>query len=212
MDRRTMLVAAASASAWFRSAKAAESPLDVSGVRFPNTMNVNGTSLVLNGAGVRHKRIFEVYALGLYLPKKTTSADEAMSMTGPKRIVLVPLRSISMTEFGRMFTQAIQTNTSREDFVKILPEVSRVGQIFSHYARLSSGESLMIDWLPDVGMVGSYKGVVQGEPFTEPSLFRTVMRIWLGTSPPDAKLKSSLLGQDLSRKVISDGSMPAELL
>lgn len=212
MDRRTMLLAAgASAAAWFRPARAAEASLDVSGVRFPQTVSVHGTTLLLNGAGVRYKRIFQVYALGMYLQKKTSSADEALNMAGPKRFVLAPLRPISMTEFGRMFTAGIQANTSREDFVRILPEVSRVGQIFARYARLSPGESITIDWVPDTGMVGSYKGAIQGEPFTEPALFRTVMRIWLGANPPDAKLKSSLLGLDQTRAITTD-SVPPELL
>lgn len=215
MDRRTMLMAAASACAWFRpalAAQAAESAVNVSGVRFPATVDVQGTPLVLNGAGVRYKRIFQVYALGLYLPKRTASAAEAISMAGPKRFVLTPLRSITMTEFGRMFTQGIQINTSREDFVKILPEVSRIGQIFSQYARLSAGENIVIDWVPEVGMVASYRGVVQGEPFTEPSLFRTIMRMWLGSNPPDEKLKSSLLGQDMARPAMPEDEMPSELL
>ena len=63
--------------------------VDVAGVKFEDAIDQRGSKLVLNGAGVRYKAVFKVYSAGLYLPKKTSSPEEALSMSGSKRISIV---------------------------------------------------------------------------------------------------------------------------
>lgn len=197
MQRRDLLAAAAAAACGVNAAQAAPQPItDVYGVKFPAEIDLAGQHLVLNGAGARFKMIFKVYALGLYLAKKTSSADEAIAMGGAKRLSLSPLRELPMSEFGRLVTKGIQANASKDDFVKIVPDVARIGQLFAAYSKASPGEWLILDWVPGTGMVASFRGAVQGEPFVEPVFFRTIMKIWLGASPPDARLRSALLGED----------------
>jgi hypothetical protein len=53
----------------------------------------------------------------------------------------------------------------------------------------------MIDWVPGTGTMVIVKGVPQGEPFKEPEFFNALLRIWLGPSPADWKLKDALLGR-----------------
>ena len=43
--------------------------------------------------------------------------------------------------------------------------------------------------------LGPVKGVPQGEPFKEPEFFNALLRIWLGPTPADWKLKDALLGK-----------------
>ena len=45
--------------------------VELAGVQFPQQVNVAGKPLQLNGAGVRYKAVFKVYAAGLYVPAKT---------------------------------------------------------------------------------------------------------------------------------------------
>jgi hypothetical protein len=196
MDRRTFL------HSTLTTAAALSTPLqswaadttDMAGVKFDNELNLHGNHLVLNGAGVRYKVIFKIYAMGLYLPKKTTSADEAINMPGAKRIHMQLLRDLSVSDFGRLVTKGIQANAEKEDFVKIVPDIARIGQLFAAYDRAAVGDKLIMDWIPGVGMIANFKNTVQGEPFTQPEFFKTILKIWLGSSPPDARLKESLLG------------------
>jgi hypothetical protein len=58
----------------------------VSGVKFDDATDVRGSKVQLNGAGVRYKAIFKVYAAGLYLPKKADTPEQALTMPGAKRI------------------------------------------------------------------------------------------------------------------------------
>jgi hypothetical protein len=50
----------------------------VSGVKMEDTIDFRGAKLELNGAGVRYKAVFKVYAAGLYLTKKASTAEEVM--------------------------------------------------------------------------------------------------------------------------------------
>ena len=61
------------------------SALEVKGVKVDETAQVGGTSLVLNGAGIRTKMVFKVYVAALYLTQKQTDANAVISDTGSKR-------------------------------------------------------------------------------------------------------------------------------
>jgi hypothetical protein len=205
-DRRAFLTTAAHAAAHAGAlglagaaglwpGAAAAQAMVVSGVKFEPAATLGGTRLVLNGAGVRYKLIFPLYAAGLYLPRKTQSAQEAIAMPGPKRVTLTLLRDLSIAEFGRMISRGVQEHATKDDFIKIVPDVARVGQIASRYDKAVAGDVLTLDWTPANGLIASFRGAIQGEPFPQPEFFRTLLKIWLGEPPVDAKLKLALLGQ-----------------
>jgi len=175
-------------------ATSAGAQMTVSGVKFPETTDVRGAKAQLNGAGIRYKAIFKVYAAGLYLPKKAGTPEEALSVTGAKRISITMLREIDTGELGKLFTRGVEDNMDKAAFSKIIPGVIRMSQIFSDFKKLNAGDNFMIDWVPGTGTVITVKGVAQGEPFKEPEFFNALLRIWLGPSPADWKLKEALLG------------------
>ena len=176
-------------------ATSALAQVTVSGVKFDETFDVRGSKVQLNGAGVRYKAIFKVYAAGLYLPKKADTPDAALSMPGAKRISITTLREIDSSELGKLFSRGIEDNMEKAAFSKLIPGVMRMSQIFSQYKKLDAGENFAIDWVPGVGTIITVKGVQQGEPFKEPEFFNALLRIWLGPSPADWKLKDALLGK-----------------
>jgi hypothetical protein len=57
--------------------------VDVSGVKMEDTIEFRGAKLELNGAGVRYKAVFKVYAAGLYLTKKAAPPRKSWSQPGP---------------------------------------------------------------------------------------------------------------------------------
>lgn len=211
MQRRPLLVCSlALCGAAFLPARA--QPTEVNGVRFASEVNAAGTKLVLNGAGVRHKIIFPMYALGLYLPQKTRVVAEASDLSTPKRLVLRPLRDLPTNELGRLLTRGIETNATKDDFVKIVPDLSRLGQLMAQYTKLVPNDTLLIDWKPGVGMALTFRGKAQGPVFPEPALFRTLLKIWLGDQPADAKLKSLLMGETAGPAAVPSSGIPSELL
>ena len=168
--------------------------VDVSGVKMEDTIEFRGAKLELNGAGVRYKAVFKVYAAGLYLTKKAATAEEVMVATGPKRLSITMLREIDSAELGKLFTRGVDDNTPRSEMSKLVPGLIRMGQIFSDHKKLLPGENFLIEWVPGTGTVITIKGKAQ-EPFKEPEFFGALMRIWLGPNPADWKLKDALLGK-----------------
>lgn len=169
--------------------------VDVGGVKMEDATDVRGSKLVLNGAGVRYKAVFKVYAAGLYLGKKAATPEEVLATPGAKRMSITMLREIDSNELGKLFTRGVQDNSPKAEMSKLIPGLIRMGQIFSDQKKLASGDVFMIDWVPGVGTVITIKGVPQGEPFKEAEFFNAMMRIWLGPEPADWKLKDALLGK-----------------
>lgn len=184
---------AALAALCFATASLAQ--VTVSGVRFEDTSTVGNASLHLNGAGVRYKAIFKVYAAGLYLQRKAATPEEVLALPGAKRLTVTMLRDIDSSELGKLFARGIEENMEKAAFSKLIPGVLRMSQIFSENKKLASGDTFALDWIPGTGTVVMLRGVPQGEPFKEPEFYNAMLRIWLGPNPADWKLKEALLGK-----------------
>ncbi len=176
-------------------AAGAMAQVNVSGVKYDESVDARGTKLQLNGAGVRYKAVFKVYTAVLYLTRKAGTPEEALAAPGPKRLNIVMLRDIDSGELGKLFSRGMEDNMDRAAFSKLVPGVLRMSQIFSDHKKLVAGDAFSIDWIPGTGTVITVKGVPQGEPFKEPEFFNALLRIWLGPNPADWKLKDALLGK-----------------
>jgi hypothetical protein len=177
------------------TAAACAATVDVGGIKMEDTAEVRGTRLELNGAGVRYKAVFKVYAAGLYLTRRAATPEEVISAPGPKRMSITMLREIDSAELGKLFTRGVEDNSPKSEMSKLIPGLIRMSQIFSDQKKLFPGENFVIEWIPGTGTVITVKGKVQGEPFKEPEFFNALMRIWLGPNPADWKLKDALLGK-----------------
>jgi hypothetical protein len=173
----------------------AAAQVTVSGVRYDETTELRGTKLQLNGAGIRFRGPFKVYTAGLYLTRKSHTAEEALTAPGAKRISITMLRDIDAADFGKLFTRGVEDNLDKPTFAKLIPGLIRMSQIFSDHKKLSAGDGFTLEWIPGTGTIISVRGVSQGEPFKEPEFFTALMRIWLGPSPADWQLKEQLLGK-----------------
>jgi hypothetical protein len=89
---------------------------EVAGVKYADSIQIGGTKLVLNGAGIRYKVVFKVYTAGLYLPTKAPSVEAILAEQGPKRIQITMLREIDANELGKLFTKGMEQNAPREEF------------------------------------------------------------------------------------------------
>jgi hypothetical protein len=192
--RRLALFALAVASFALPMSSRAETT-EVGGIKFENTVTLGNAHLQLNGAGVRYKAVFKVYAAGLYLNAKAATPDAVLGASGPRRLHIVMLREIDANELGKLFTRGMEQNASREEFSKVIPGVIKMGEIFSQRKKLASGDYFSIDHVPGVGSVIVVNGKPASEPIKEPEFFNALMKIWLGKAPADAQLKEALLGR-----------------
>ena len=177
------------------SFSAAAATVDVGGAKIEDAVDLQGSKLQLNGAGVRYRAVFKVYAAGLYLGKKAGTPEEVFATPGPKRMSITLLREVDADDLGKAFTKGFEENSPKAEMSKLSPGLIKMGQIFSDQKKMLAGENFTIDWIPGTGTIISVKGKQQGEPFKEPEFYTALMRIWLGPNPADAKLKDALLGK-----------------
>jgi len=196
MDRRILLAATAAALlAGLTPAQAqSQAPVELAGVKYPHNVQVAGSNLVLNGAGIRYKFIIKVYTAGLYMAAKATTPEAVLAAPGNKRMHVVMLRDIDGNELGKLFTRGMQDNAPKEEFSKFIPGMLQMADIFSTRRKLNAGDNFSVDYVPGTGTQVLVNGKATGEVIKEPEFFNALMRIWLGTSPADRSLKDALLG------------------
>ncbi|MBI1772940.1 MAG: chalcone isomerase family protein [Burkholderiales bacterium] len=172
---------------------------EVAGVKFDENVQVGGTELKLNGAGIRYKAIFKVYAAGLYLKEKKTTVPEVLASAGPRRVTIVMLRDLSNEEFGRGFMSGIQQNTDKAEKSKMTSQFIRFGELFASVPELKKGDVMTNDWIPGVGTVVALNGKKMGDPYPDLGFYNALLRIWLGESPVDRSLKKAMLAEEDTR-------------
>jgi hypothetical protein len=167
---------------------------DVAGVKFDDTATVNGQALKLNGAGLRTKLIFKVYALGLYLPEKKTAVADVLASQGARRVQIVSLRDLTSQEFGDAFMKGLNANTDAAERTRLLPQTKTFGEMFAGIPGLKKGDVLLVDWIPGTGTVCTLNGKKIGETVQDIAFYNAILRIWIGDKPADSDLKPKLLG------------------
>lgn len=173
----------------------ARAAVEVAGVKFDDSIKVAGSELKLNGAGVRTKVIFKVYAAGLYLTEKKTSVADVLATSGPRRVAITMLREVSSEDFGKAFMDGLNNNTDKNERTRILPQTTKFGEVFAQIPALKKGDQLTLDWTPNEGTQCYLNGKKIGELMPEVAFYNAVLRIWLGEHPVDSSLKPALLGE-----------------
>lgn len=187
---RTLFATLGAALAMTLPATAAE----VAGVKLEDSIKVAGKDLKLNGAGVRTRAVFKVYAMGLYLGKKETTVDGILASQGPRRFNIVMLREVSGEDFGQAFMTGINANTDKAEKGKLMNHMAKLGEIFVNVGGLKKGDSMDVDWVPDKGTVIHLNGKALAEPLPDLAFYNALLKIWLGDKPADSALKPALLG------------------
>jgi hypothetical protein len=194
MKRRTLGLATFALAALSLGAALPAGAVEVGGATLPDTASVAGQALLLNGAGVRTRLFFKVYAMGLYLTRKASSTDEVLKSEGARRVTLHLLRKLSGEDFAKAFTEGLNNNTSEAERQRLADPIRNFVGSFASQGDLKEGDLIHMDWVPGTGLVATVNGKPVGEPIADPSFYNAVLRIWLGDKPADSDLKPLLLG------------------
>ncbi len=168
---------------------------DVAGVKFEDRTRVADADLVLNGAGLRKRAFFQVYAMALYLAEKKAAAPDAISLAGPKRVAIHMLRDVDAATFTEALTDGMRANHDEAAMKLLEPRVAQLGAIMAELKEAKKGMAILLDWQLVTGTVVTVDGKPRGKPIEGEDFFRALLRIWLGEKPVQDDLKRALLGQ-----------------
>ena len=167
---------------------------EVAGVKLEDRAKVGASDLVLNGAGVRTRAFFKVYAIGLYLPDKKPAAADAIGVPGAKRVAIHMLRDVDAATFTEALVEGMRPNHDEATMKTLEPRIAELSSIMNELKEAKKGMLVVLDWQPDAGTVVTVDGKSRGKPIAGEDFYRALLRIWLGERPVQDDLKKALLG------------------
>jgi len=170
------------------------------GQDFPDTLQLGGSTLVLNGTGKRQVAIYPLYLAALYLPQKAAAPDAIYAEAGPKRLemrIVIPLvKDVSTQEFVKAISKGVNRNSTEAEKAAVADRVKQFNAAIAEVGRVKKGDLLHIDYLPaQGGTVLSVNGKVWGKPVEGQDFYTAFLKVFLGDSNSDARLRAGLLGQ-----------------
>ena len=171
------------------------SAIEAGGVRFDDRINLGGSELLANGAGVRTKYVFDVYAMALYLPAKATTAEAVAAQKSTRRIALQLLRDVGAADFVDALRSGIQANLSEGEYSALKPQIEQFAATLLAVKEVTKGTPVLIDYLPTSGTRVTIAGQVRGKDIPGDAFYDALLKIWLGGKPVQADLKTKLLGK-----------------
>ncbi|MCE2968704.1 MAG: chalcone isomerase family protein [Burkholderiales bacterium] len=193
MNKRVFLATAA--GLWLAVATGAGAQVvEVEGVKFEPSIQVGGATLQLNGAGVRKRAIFKVYAAGLYVPQKSKSAADLLAQKGPRRVQIGMLRDVDADTFASSLNEGLRNNSTEAQIAAMKPQADALAAALKSHGEAKKGDAINFEFLPDAGTRVVVNGKPIGNPIPGEDFLTAVLRIWLGEKPADADLKKALLG------------------
>ena len=168
------------------------SALEIGGVQLPDSVNVAGKKLILNGVGLRTKLFFKIYAGGLYMAGPSQNAETIINADEP---MLVRMHFI----YDGVSGEKLQKGW-KDGFALTAPDADEnMHQAIAAFINLFNDQAKENDvydivWLPGKGVEVSFnnnlQGVISGLDFK-----KALFGIWLGKKPVDDDLKEGMLGQ-----------------
>jgi hypothetical protein len=161
------------------------------GVNFPEQAQVDGSTLTLNGLGLRQATFLKVnvYVAALYVANVSSDAQALLASNTPKELILHFLHNVSDDELKKAWEEGFEHNAKEQ--LAALQE--RIDMLKGWMVDMKSGQRLTFLHKPGVGIQvdvnGTAKGTIQGDDFAT-----AFLSIWLGPHPPNPNLKSGLLG------------------
>ena len=161
------------------------------GVSFPEQVQAEGTTLKLNGLGLRQATFMKVnvYVAALYVAQPSGDANAILESTAPKEIMLHFVRDVSRSDLNKGWDEGFEKNA--KDELPVLKE--RIEAFKGLMADMKTDQQLSFLHQPGEGVQvavdGTVKGTIEGDDFA-----RALFSVWLGSLPPNPELKAGLLG------------------
>ncbi len=170
----------------------ATAQITVEGIKVEKNLTVDGKELILNGAGLREKIVFDLYVGGLYTMKKTTDGEQLVNADEPMAITLdIVSKLVTQDNMKESITEGFFESTTKKERKAIQSRIEKFIGFFNE--EIVEGNEFQISYVPGKGTMahknGKFLGTIEGLDFK-----KALFGIWLGKYPADEDLKDGLLG------------------
>ena len=160
------------------------------GVSFPEQAQVAGTTLSLNGLGLRLATFLKVrvYVAALYTAKPSSDPGSILASSAPNELILQFVRDVGVDDIRGAWNDGFDKNAKAQ-----LPALkARIATLNGWMTDIKTGQRMTFTSKPGAGLQvnvnGTAKGTIAGDDFAKASLL-----IWLG-DPANPEIKAGLLG------------------
>lgn len=164
------------------------SALEIGGKTLPETIKAGETNLILNGAGLRKKLIIKVYAGALYLPDKSSNAEEIAAADEP---MAIKMHFIYKAVDPEKLIEAWNTGFAKSDISNLQNEINTFNSYFTEDAKKNDVYDMI--YIPNEGtslyINNTLKGTIAGSAFKS-----ALFNIWLSEDTELPKLRAAMLG------------------
>ncbi|MGZ5179472.1 MAG: chalcone isomerase family protein [Ramlibacter sp.] len=168
--------------------------VELEGFAVPDSEEVRGERLLLNGAAVRRVAFFKMEVAALYLPERQHAAEAVAALPGAKRLRIVLLRDVDNRLLAKKFRSDLVGVSTSQEWTEVERNVGVLVDSFGG-APLRRGDVITLDWLPGTGLAPSHNGRALAAPIGGELLYQLVLRVFVGPSA-DAETRARLLGLD----------------
>ncbi len=164
-------------------------------VTMPDSLTVDGHTLVLNGMGMRFVVKFgldiNVYVGALYLEKKSTDSDAILNSDGVKRLVMHYVRSVDRDPILDAFHSAYDNSC----FVACDKKEDQFAKFAPYIVEVRKGNECVLTFYKDKVEVDTNGPYGKKATITDAALSRNLLSVFINKkSPPGKKFREGLLG------------------
>jgi len=168
------------------------SQVKIKGVEVPAIIDTEKGKLLLNGAGVRTKYIFDLYVGALYLKEKNKDPKAIINQDAPQ---VIRMYIISDKITNKRMEETIKEGFEKATKGNTAPYKVKIDQLLQAFKEeIHNKDVIDITYIPGSGVKlyknGKLKTQVEGLEFK-----KLLFTIWLGDEPADGDLKASMLGK-----------------
>ncbi|MEW6708694.1 MAG: chalcone isomerase family protein [Candidatus Riflebacteria bacterium] len=165
--------------------------LEKAGVKFEESITVDGSPLTLNGLALRSERVlfmnFNVYVAGLYLLNKTQDQEAILASDKPRHLITHFLHS--------RITRKEMTDAWKESFARHNYQGEKVDRFLAfHSEDLRKGDEMIFTYIPGKGttvsMKGKVCGTIPGKDFAD-----ALFSIYIAKNAGLPRIRDGLLGK-----------------
>jgi hypothetical protein len=161
------------------------------GVQIPDSQDVAGSHLVLNGVGTRTYSFLRIalYVAGLYLEHRTSDPNAIINSSDPKLVLFVFTRDIDADRARKSWQESFDENCHAP--CSLAP--GSVDKFLAGVPSVRKGDSSRFLFTAD-GLQITMNGKVLGQ-IHDQTFMHVVMATFIGPHPSSPSVRNALLGQ-----------------